>query len=127
MYGSFCLASYPDVRITNRTGFRAEISAKFLSWFCRDNNNMSIPPGDTLWISRGACLLTKISARVFVPVSKLRAGNISSNAASEVVSETNDYSSSGTSYGDNFAITQNVTYTPAGVPHYEFKLAREST
>ncbi|MEK0315011.1 hypothetical protein [Cohnella sp. 56] len=81
---------YDPVQIHNSTSFNAFGRVEYASLFCSDDN-YSVQRDDT-WraSSRGACLLTRITATVRTP-----SGNI----------EATPYTSSGTSYS-NFAIIQ---------------------
>lgn len=82
--------SYPCVNIINATNFIASGTVSYMSIFCSNDDYTVIP--NTSWTagSRGACLVTEISAVVQTPD-----GNIQATS----------YSSSGTSYSE-FAIMQ---------------------
>ncbi|MFC3803520.1 hypothetical protein [Cohnella sp. GCM10012308] len=83
-------AGYDLVQIHNSTPFNASGKVEYASFLCSDDS-YSVQRDET-WraSSRGACLLTKITATVRTP-----SGNI----------EAEPYTSSGTSYS-NFAIIQ---------------------
>ncbi|WFR63759.1 hypothetical protein P9222_05675 [Paenibacillus amylolyticus] len=88
--GNRGVRSYPPVRIYNSTSFTATGRVEYASLFCSDDN-YAVQREET-WqaSSRGACLVTRITATVRTP-----SGNI----------EAEPYTSSGTSYSQ-FAIIQ---------------------
>jgi hypothetical protein len=53
---------YPDVKLTNSTPYKASGHISFAACSGNDFNNLA--PNDSQSFSRGACLLTKITATV---------------------------------------------------------------
>lgn len=83
--------SYPLVHIVNSTAYGASGTVSYASAFCsNDNYSASANGGSWTASSRGVCLVTQVSATVFVNGSPI-------NAAA--------YESSGTAYSQ-FAIIQ---------------------
>ena len=83
--------SYPLVHISNSTPYGASGKVSYASIFCSDDNYSAGANGGT-WTasSRGVCLVTEVSATLFVDGKPVNA---------------TPYSSSGTSYSQ-FAIIQ---------------------
>jgi hypothetical protein len=96
-------AAYPVVQIHDSTPFNATGDVEYASIFCSDDHYSETPKTTWSASSRGACLVTRITAVVITP-----RGNITADP----------YTSSGTSYsqfaiiqtGDSsFAVTRVVT------------------
>ena len=87
--------AYDDVNIRNSTDYIASGEVEYASIFCSDDSYTVTP--NTAWeaSSRGACLVTEITASVETPDGNYRADS---------------YTSSGTSYSQ-FAIIQTGGHT----------------
>jgi len=80
---------YPDVRVENVTPHTATFTVNYSSYLCSNDNDKSVSPGGLWTGSRGACLITSITASV-------------KTEDNEIV-RCSSYSSSGTSYS-TFAV-----------------------
>ncbi|HEX2957137.1 MAG TPA: hypothetical protein VHO70_09900 [Chitinispirillaceae bacterium] len=101
---------YPLVEIINSTSYQASGTVGYMSGFCSKDEYTVTP--NTTWkaSSRGACLLTKISAVLNTPSGFIQA---------------TPYTSSGTSYShfaiiqtgaNSFEVTRRVTATKDEIP-----------
>ena len=45
------LALNANLKITNRTSFRAQVFANWSTWFCKDDHDIDLKPGETASIS----------------------------------------------------------------------------
>ena len=87
------IAAYPNVQIENLTAYNVVVTVDYTG--CRKDNNVTIAPGESSNIYRGACLLSEITGEV---LEEQEGGRHTAGRRDIERKTIRPYSSSGTSY-----------------------------
>lgn len=111
---SGALLAYANVGVRNTTPFTIDVEVDYGSLFCSKDNLNGIQPGEEAYASsRGACLVKRINAKIYIPADTKGTGKYGSSTITARTVMAEPYLSSGTSYSE-FIVRMQAAYDDQG-------------